>query len=114
MSALKAVLAALSGIQLPKVPQHYEGKEDHYITYNYASDTGADFGDDRPGCNRVTVQVHYFLPLKENFQSMKNRIRYLLFYTGFTWPEVTVLEERDTNMRHLIYECGYIEEIKEE
>ena len=45
---------------------------------------------------------------------MKNRIRYLLFYGGFTWPEVTVLEETDTKTRHIIFECGFIEEIIKE
>ncbi len=111
MSALEAILTALSGIPYPKVPKRYEGNEKKYITYNYASDHGADFGDDSPGYNSVTVQIHFFLPLTENFQREKNRIRYALFYSGFTWPEVTVLEEDDTMTRHIIFECGYIENV---
>ena len=90
------------------------GKEKKYFTYNYSLDRGADYGDDEPGCNEVFVQVHFFMPLKENFQKEKNKIRYLLFLAGFTWPEVTILEEEDTLTRHLIFECGYIEDIYKE
>ena len=114
MSAFEAIRIALADITYPKVPQRYEGKETKYITYNYAADSGRDFGDDRPGCNEVSVQVHFFLPLKENFQKEKNRIRQLLFFQGFTWPEVMVLEEDDTKTRHIIFECDYTEEIEEE
>ena len=114
MSAFEAIRAALADITYPKVPQRYEGKETKYITYNYAADSGRDFGDDRPGCNEVSIQVHFFLPLKENYQKEKNRIRQLLFFQGFTWPEVMVLEEDDTKTRHIIFECDYTEEIEEE
>lgn len=114
MSALEAIRMALSSYAYPKVPQRYEGKEKKYFTYNYAADHGRDFGDDEPGCNEVTVQVHFFLPLKENFQKEKNRIRYLMYTSGFTWPEVTVLEEDDTQMRHIIFECDYTEDVYRE
>ena len=60
------------------------------------------------------MQVHLFLPLKENFQKEKNRIRQMLFSQDFTWPEVMVLEENDTKTRHVIFECDYTEEIEEE
>ncbi len=114
MRALKAVLNALKDFSYPKVPQRYEGTEKKYFTYNYAADSGRDFGDDEPGCNEVTVQVHFFLPLKENFQTEKVQIRRKLFDAGFTWPEITVLEENDTMTRHIIFECDYTEEITEE
>ena len=114
MRALQAVQAALRGYTYPKVPHRYEGSEKKYFTYNYAADHGRDFGDDAPGCNEVSVQVHFFLPLKENFQAEKAQIRQWLFDAGFTWPEVTVLEEDDTKTRHIIFECDYTEEIMEE
>ena len=113
MSALEAILVALSDFSYPKSPGRYEGKETKYFTYNYAADHGRDFGDDEPGCSLVTVQVHLFLPLKENFQTQKHLIRRNLFHEGFSWPEVTVLEEDDTKMRHLIFECDYIEELED-
>lgn len=114
MSALEAVLVALKDFSYPKSTQRYEGKEQKYFTYNYAADHGRDFGDDVPGCNEVSIQVHFYLPLKQNFQKEKNRIRQCLFQAGFTWPEITVLEENDTQTRHLVFECDYIEEIMEE
>ena len=114
MSALEAIRLALADISYPKVPYRYEGKETKYITYNYAADNGRDFGDDGPGCNEVSVQIHFFMPLKENFQKEKTRIRQLLFFQGFTWPEVMVLEENDTKTRHIIFECDYTENIEEE
>ena len=114
MSALEAIRSALSGIPYPKVPYWYDGNEKKYITYNYAADHGRDFGDDGPGYNEVSVQVHFFLPIKDNFQQDKNRIRRVLFREGFTWPEVMVLEEDETKTRHIIFECDYTENIEEE
>ena len=113
-SAFAAIKEALSELPYPKTPRRYEGSEKRYITYYYAFDHGADFGDDEPGCNLVAVQVHFFLPLKENFQGERARIRRLLHQNGFSWPEITVLEEDDTETRHIIFECDYTEEIEEE
>lgn len=113
MTALAAIVQAIraSGLDIPYGTEWYDGSGDAYITYNYASDHGADFGDDDPGCNLVSVQVHLFLPLKQNFQTAKRALRAALGDAGFTWPSVQVLEENTTSTRHLIFESEFTETI---
>ena len=110
MTAFEAIQIAVAGINMPKSPQSYTGKEKNYIVYNYDSDHGADFGDDEPECVLVSVQVHLYLPLSANFQSLRKQIRNSLYKGGFTYPSVTEIREEDTQMRHLAFECQFIEE----
>ena len=113
MTALAAIAQAIraSGLDIPYGTEWYDGSGEAYITYNYAADHGADFGDDDPGCNLVSVQVHLFLPLKRNFQTAKKTLRAALGDAGFTWPAVDIIEENDTNTRHLIFSCEFEETI---
>ena len=116
MTAFEAIQEALSGMEIPLTPYTYRGEEEKYITYNYASDSGADFGDDAPECDLTSVQVHYFMPIvnakrqHESFLQAKKQIRAALFAAGFTYPQITVMEETDTNTWHLVFECEYIED----
>ena len=115
MTALAAIWSALKPLGLPMHPHLYEGTEDRYITYNYTDDRGADYGDDVPDCNLVSVQVHYVAPLDESPTQMKQAIRSALFAAGFTYPVIidqsdaqnTV--ERKSSLTHLIFECEYLE-----
>ena len=116
MTAFSAIQNALGGMEIPVKPYTYRGEEEKYITYNYANDAGADFGDDAPGCDLTSVQVHYFMPIinskgkHENFLAIKKEIRNALHEAGFTYPQVTVMEEQETNTWHLIFECEFVED----
>lgn len=120
MTAFGAIRNALTQFGYPMEVELYEGTEKRFFTYNYADDHGDDFGDDIPGTNLVSVQVHYFMPVIENnrkvsFQTIRKQIRTALFEAGFTYPEVTIRRDRtqDTNndMWHIIFECEYEEEV---
>ena len=124
MNAYTAIRAALAPFKYPCVPNLYTGKENKFFTYNYASINGNDFGDDRPGCNVASVQVHLFLPVKENFIQTMNSVQQVLFDEGFTWPSVTMQSEYDEieteqdgvrqgldGVRHIIFSCEYEETI---
>lgn len=116
MNAFAAIQQALKSVGVPCVPYLYEGTEPRFITYNYARNTGDDYGDDAPGAVVVAVQVHYFMPIadakthaKLNFREPLDRIRTLLFAADFTFPEVNVLREDTTKQWHLVFECEYEE-----
>lgn len=112
MTAFQQIIKALKGFDYPKQPDSYTGTSKRWFTYNYSDDFGAAFADDKPQEHIVTVQIHFFMPLNEDFISIKNRIRKALIDAEFTSPDITVLNEKNNNIRHLIYECD-IEESEE-
>lgn len=79
--------------------------EEKYIVIKVASDSGGDFGDDASQADVISLQIHYFLPLQENYLADKKKIRKALLYAGCTYPEVTQFTESDTRIRHLIFSC---------
>lgn len=112
MTAFQNIIEAIQDFGYPYEPDLYTGNEKKYFTYNYADDRGSLFGDNEPGAAIASVQVHFFLPLKENFIKEKNKIREALFQQGFTYPEVTVVTEPENQIRHIIFECD-IEEMED-
>ncbi len=110
MTAFANIVAAIAPFGYPYQPDIYEGKCEKYFVYNYADQRGALFADDEPESVIASVQVHFYLPAKENFLKMQSQIRKALLNQGFTFPEVTVLKEE--KKRHLIFECE-IEEMEE-
>ena len=124
MDALTAIRNALLPITSehgwPLEPEIYDGEKDYYITYNYADINGADFSDDMPSCDVADVQIHFFMPAetedhrKRDYWNYKVSIRHALFSNGFTYPSLTVLQERSEDRQpdcwHLIFECAYTEE----
>lgn len=117
MTAFAAIQKALRQFGRPAVPYAYEGDEVKYFTYNYADNRGADYGDDAPGSAVADVQVHMILPLKDpvtkantSFTRDQALVRSALFAAGFTYPDVTVRREDETNCWHIIFECEYEED----
>lgn len=104
MTVNEKIVQALSPFGLPITADFFGGGENEYFTFNYASDRPEDFGDGKPLCVVTSVQIHYFLPIKKDYLSIKKQIRNAIFAAGFTYPEVTHLTEGKTT-RHLIFEC---------
>jgi len=110
MSTSSVIINALSEFGYPVEPDIYKGKEKRYITFNYAGDRGTWFADNEPSCVLVDMQIHYFLPLKENYLFDRRKIREALLKAGFTCPAITNLTEKDNSIRHLVFECQTTEE----
>lgn len=110
MSTNNIIMGALKKFGYPVVPDLYMGSDQRYFTFNYADDRGANFGDNEPQCTISYIQVHFFLLLNENYLELKKSIRESLFEAGFTYPQVTILTERDNGLRHLVFECEMEEE----
>lgn len=110
MTTFEKIIAAIAPFGFPHVPDLYSGSSDRWITYNYADDYGGSFADDLPETVIVSVQVHLFLPLQENFTQLKNQVRNALFEQGFTFPSITIQTEEERGIRHIIFECDIEEE----
>lgn len=112
MSSFSKIIDAISAFDIPHAPGVYTGqKSSRWIVYNYADDRGEDFADDEPGLRKVSLQVHLYLPARENFLSLKEQIREALFaQEDFTYPVVTDLGEDSIGKRHLVFEFDGIEE----
>lgn len=110
MTTFDKIIAAIEPFGFPHAPDVYREKAQRWFTYNYADDYGTDFSDDEPGAVIVSIQVHLFLPIDDNFIELKNKVRRAIFRNGFTFPEITVLTEDDEKLRHIIFECDIIEE----
>jgi hypothetical protein len=118
MSVNGTIIAALKKFNYPCKPDIYTGTEKRYFTFNCADDRGTDFGDNKPGGNVLSMQVHYVLPWKDgtkeiNYLKEKKEIRKALFEAGFTYPRVTVLLDKTNNIRHLVYECEIEEKMED-
>ena len=108
MTALKAAYQALKPLGITIRPDLQTGSEKEFITYNYASDRGTEYGDDTPAGNLVDIQVHYCNDLSAPYSAVKAIIRKALDEAGFTYPSVT--EQNTETRRHLVFECEYFEE----
>ena len=124
MDAFVAIQSALRPFGLPCTPNRYTGKESRYIEYNYAVRSDGNFGDNRPDCNVASVQIHLFLPKKDDFRQLMNDIQAALADADFTWPSVRQIDEYDEieaedsgvrqpldEVRHIVFECEYEETI---
>lgn len=110
MTTFDKIISAIEPFGFPHAPDVYRDEAPRWFAYNYADDYGADFSDDNPGEVIASVQVHLFLPIDDDFISLKNKVRRALFGQGFTFPEITVMTEDNEKLRHIIFECDIIEE----
>ena len=80
-----------------------------YYTFS-ASSRGDDFGDDAPGCEVWTVNVHFFAPLEGDFSRRREQTKRALHRAGFTWPRC--IDAGDEEGQHLVFECEIAEEVE--
>lgn len=110
MTVFEKIAAALKSFDFPHEPNVYTGCEKRYFTYNYSDERGSLFADDEALEITASVQVHLYLPEKEKFSKIKNKVKKALMSQGFTYPEVTILKDEDKH--HIIFECDI--EVEEE
>lgn len=116
MSAFEVIRGIAESEGLPAymdqyIPEHYPGKkQSRYVTYNVADDRGSLFGGDTASECVLSMQIHLYLPVPEEYMAMVKRMRQALSEAGFTWPVITVYIEEDHRLRHIIFECEIEEE----
>lgn len=105
MTTFEKIIQAIQPFRYPHSPGVYTGSEKRWITYNYADDYGSNYADDAPQSVINRVQVHFYLPAEDDYTGIKNQIRSELFEQGFTFPEITLLDDPDPKLRHIVFEC---------
>lgn len=109
MTTFEKIIKAITPFGYPHAQDEYRGTEkDAWFTYNAAGDKAVLFADNEPIEAVTDIQVHLFVPKSENYINLKNRVRRSIYEQGFTFPEVTVINEGDK--RHIIFECSIEEE----
>jgi len=110
MSVDAALQAALRPLGLPVFPNKYTGKMTSYIVTNWTM-LGAAHGGDFAGAARYLVQVHYYLPDKQNPNGMLENILQALAAADFTSGDVinAHVETKDANAygQHYVIEVEY-------
>lgn len=109
MNINQKIIDTLSTLGLPVKESIYTGNEEKWIVFNYADDRGDAYANDAPTVEVVTMHIHLYVPLVFNYPKMKKDIRSLLFEAGFSYATVSTEIETDTRLRHLIFECEYVE-----
>lgn len=105
-SVFQKLIAALKPLNIPYSVDFQSDDYSEYFTIAEADDRGDNYGDDKPGTAVVSVDVHWFLPLQENYISKKTEIRKAIFGAGFSFPEVTVIPDADLQVRHVVFSCS--------
>ena len=100
---LRAVLDPIA----PAEADAYEGKEGVYITFNYHT-VPTNYGDDEPGHERVSIQVHLFAPLGHDVLAERRAVKKALAAAGFTYPAYTTASDKDG--QHHVFECETAQE----
>lgn len=109
MTINQRIRGALAGLGLPAVPNVDTKKRDRCFTFNYDL-LPIGFADNCPSSYKALIQVHLFLPLKEDPLVLKERTILALAAVGFTWPEV--VDASDDEAQHFVFECEALEEVK--
>lgn len=105
MTVNEKIIQALEALKIPVTSDFFGGKQEEYITFNYADDRAVFSADDGPEEDVAYMQIHYFLPAGKDYLENKRKIRKALLKAGFTYPDATVLMEPDNRTRHIIFEC---------
>lgn len=101
----EAIQAALSPIFPGAVfPHTYTGPLLRYVVWNY-NVVGEVWADGAPHAARYLVQVHFYLPHKEDPREAILALTRALFDKGFTWPIPT--DATDSDGQHWVLECEY-------
>ena len=96
---------ALSAVMPGAVfPHLYTGPLLKYIVWNYSAFPTL-WAENRPAAARYLVQVHFYLPHKENPRTAILALSHALFDAGLTWPSVT--DAADEEGQHWVLECEY-------
>ena len=106
MACLAEILdGALSALYPGAVfPQVYTGSLTKYVVWDYNVIPSV-WAEGAPRAARYLVQVHFYLPHKENPHEALLALSRALFDAGLTWPNLT--DAADADGQHWVLECEY-------
>ncbi len=100
----EAINTAFDGI-LPIYPNVYTGDALSYLVYNYYVIPEV-YAEHVAHAARYSVQLHLYLPHKENPNALKLAIINACVAGGFTFPSMTNASDGDG--QHYVFECEYV------
>ena len=107
MSVASRIRAAVAEFGYPCEQISYDGTAETYFTFNMFS-TPADFGDDEPGAEVWTIQLHLFAPFVLDTTALRKQIKAAIRAAGFTAPSMVdaseVVRVADGTEQHLVFE----------
>ena len=106
MTVDSALQTALTPLGPPVYPNKYTGKDLEYIVTNWTMIPALNAGD-LAHAARYLVQVHYYLPDKQNPNTMLTQICQALAGAGFTCPEI--IPAHSDHGQHYTVECEFID-----
>ena len=111
MSCAETLQTACETVGLPVFPQVYTGKLKEYIVWNYTV-IGAVFAHDVSHAARYLIQVHYYLPEKQNPNATLAALCIALEAAGCSCPDITpasgsYAEGMERYGQHFVLECEY-------
>lgn len=106
------IIKTLSFLNIPIEQDLYEGEESKYIVWTIADERGGSYADDIPEVDIISIQISMYLPCSENYIHEKKQIKEALYKRGFTYPKVRSFYEKETKLRHLVFECEYSQMIE--
>lgn len=105
MTVNQKIEEALKDIGCPVELDLYEGDENVSITYHEESEQTYLFGDQRPQETVYEMQIHLCVPPGYNYFEIKDKIKWRLLETGFSWPEVELLMDEEYRFRLIVFKC---------
>ena len=103
MSCDEAINFAFGEI-LPLFPNVYTGEELRYLVYNYYVIPQV-YAEATAHAARYSVQLHLYLPHKENPNAVKLAIINACVAAGFTFPSMTNASDKEG--QHYVFEFEY-------
>ena len=107
MSVASQIRAAVAGFGYPCEQISYDGPADTYFTFNMFT-IPDDFGDDEPGAEVWSIQLHLFAPFTLDTTQLRRRIKTAIRVAGFTAPSMVDASEKmrvaDGTEQHLVFE----------
>lgn len=79
-----------------------------YFTFQYTT-RGADYADDEPTVEIVSVHLHLWAPLTQNMTGLIRQTKAAVHRAGFTWPEK--VDASDDKGRHIVFEFHDVTEV---
>jgi hypothetical protein len=102
MTLNETIIAALTPLGLPVVPDVYTGTQSDYITFNFDA-LPRQFVGNVPVFYLCLIQVHLFASLEQDTENLRATIPRLLTGAGCTWPEI--INATDKAGQHYVFEC---------
>ncbi len=100
----KIVMDLLKTLGYPVAYITYSGTDDKYFVFNYVTEEGLLFADDKAIYDTYPMQIHFFCPLSFNHLTIKKQVKDLLINNGFLYPTIRTFYEKETKYNHLVFE----------